>query len=41
MYNALINLIRIHKLYNLPGKAREAQERLNMVSLPNTEVKKK
>ncbi|OUM59432.1 hypothetical protein PIROE2DRAFT_15033 [Piromyces sp. E2] len=37
MYNALTNLIRIHKLYNLPAKAYEAQERLNMISLPNTE----
>ncbi|ORX55309.1 hypothetical protein BCR36DRAFT_410248, partial [Piromyces finnis] len=37
MYNALINLIRIHKLYNLPAKAQEAQEQLNMIALPNTE----
>jgi len=38
LYNALTNLVRIHKLYNLPVKANEAQERLNMVSLQNTEV---
>ncbi|ORY72334.1 hypothetical protein LY90DRAFT_199646 [Neocallimastix californiae] len=37
LYNALTNLVRIHKLYNLPVKANEAQERLNMVSLQNTE----
>jgi len=40
MYDALVNLIRIHKLYNSPAKANEAQQRLNMLSLPNTEVNK-